>query len=365
MIDTLALLLLLLAQEAKPSPEIQTLLGPWTPVAASPPDLLDQVLLKRGAEFAAHLADKPGADVTADGRFDYGDHHFYDLSLVLYRTWFRSGDPAWRDRARDAAARWRDYPANQKFTKWLEGDWKFWREILNQPRDLGTIGLAVFALDTGDAAAKRIVGEHAKMIEQAWMYGPYQSLTDPVMTLGDPRECGYGMMALVAATVVGEDHRKSAKDLLDHVLAAQKADGQWLSKDEKVAGGGYTSTFMTGILMEALLLYDRAIGDERILPAIEKSLAWLWSAQWVADKEGFKYHSVNETDPVAGLNGLILPAWGYAYFKTGKAAYLEQGKAIAKGLAERGTKEIWGVKQYNQIFRSSPQFAGYVALRAR
>ena len=42
-------------------------------------------------------------------------------------------------------------------------------------------------------------------------------LTNPVMALGDPRECGYSLMALLAATVVGEDHRKSAKDLLDHI----------------------------------------------------------------------------------------------------------------------------------------------------
>lgn len=365
MILTLATLLLAAGQEAKPSPEIQKLLGPWTPVASAPAEILDQVLLKRGREFAAQMTAKPGADVTADGILDFGDHHFYDLSLVLYRNWYRTGDPAWRDRARESATLWRDFPANQKFKKWLEGDWKLWKEILNQPRNLGTVGLAVFALETGDADAKRIVGEHAKMVEQAWMYGPYQSLTDPVMTLGDPRECGYGLIALVAATVVGEDHRKSAKDLVDHVLKAQKPDGQWLSKDEKIEGGGYTSNFMTGILMEALLLYDRAIGDERILAAIEKSIAWMWSTQWIAEKEGFKYHSVNEMEAQPGLNGLILPAWGYAYFKTGKAAYLEQGNAIAKGLAERGTKEIWGVKQYNQIYRSSPQFAGYVALRGK
>jgi len=54
------------------------------------------------------------------------------------------------------------------------------------------------------------------------------------MALGDPRECGYSLMALLAATVVGEDHRKSAKDLLDHILKTQQADGQWLSSD----GGG-------------------------------------------------------------------------------------------------------------------------------
>jgi len=88
---------------------------------------------------------------------------------------------------------------------------------------------------------------------------------------------------------------------------------------------------MTGILMESLTLYERVIGDERILPAIEKALAWTWSTQWVEEKEGFRYHSIKETDAIAALNGLILPAWGYAYSKTGKVQYLEQGNKIARG----------------------------------
>jgi hypothetical protein len=151
---------------------------------------------------------------------------------------------------------------------------------------------------------------------------------------------------------------------LDHILKTQQPDGQWFSADASVPAGGYTSNFMTGVLMESLMLFDRVIGDERILPAIEKALAWTWSTQWVEDKGGFQYHSVKETGGIAALNGLILPAWGYAYYKTGKPQYLEQGNKIATGLAEKGSREMWGVKQYNQFFRSSSQFAGYVALRS-
>lgn len=351
-----------------PSPEIQKLLGPWAPLGKSADvpaaAALDEILLKKGREYVDQLPIKYTIDVNGDGAIDYADSYFYDLQLILYRTWYRSGDAYWHEKARATSASWRDYPGNQKMHKYLEGDWKLWREIVNQPRCFSTLGLAVFALEAKDDVAKRIVFDHATQIEKVWMYGEYQSLKHPVMALGDPRECAYGLMALLAATVVGEDHRKAAADLLDHILKSQKPDGQWLSPDEQAPGGGYTSNFMTGLLMEALMLYDRVVGDARILPALEKSLAWVWSTQWVEEKEGFRYHSFKETDGIAALNGLILPAWGYAWYKTGKAAYLEQGNKIAKGLAEKGSKEMWGIKQYNQFFRSSSQFAGYVALRA-
>lgn len=362
-----AFLLCLAAADDAPSPELRKLLGPWAPIG-KPAEVpaaatLDGIALKRGREYADALPIKHTIDVNGDGAVDDADAYFYDLPLVLYRNYYRSGDAYWREKARTTAANWRDYPGNRKMRKYLEGDWKLWREIVNQPRCFGTLGLAVLALESNDAVAKGIVFDHANQIEKVWMYGDYQSLKHPVMALGDPRECAYGLTALLAATVVGEDHRKAAKDLLDHILKSQKADGQWLSPDDTAPGGGYTSNYMVGLLLESLLLYERVIGDERILAAVEKNLAWTWSTQWVEAEEGFRYHSVKETGAQPALNGLILPAWGYAYSRTGKAAYLEQGNRIAAGLAGKGAKEMWGVKQYNQFFRSSAQFAGYVALK--
>lgn len=357
-----AALLLALALQDAPSPEIQKLLGPT--VAMGKGGALDEIALKRGREFADQLPIKYNIDVNGDGAIDYADAYFYDLPLILYRTYYRTGDQYWQEKARYTATSWRDYPGNQKMRKYIQGDWKLWREIVNQPRNFGTLGLAVLALESNDAVAKQVVFDHAAQVESAWMYGPYQSLTHVVMPLGDPRECGYSLMALLAATVVGEDHRKGAKDLLDHILKAQKPDGQWHSGEGGKPENGYTSNYMTGLLMEALLLYERVVGDERILPAIEKCLAWTWSTQWVEERQGFKYHSVKETEAQPALNGLLLAAWGYAYFKTGKAEYLEQGDRIAKGLAGLAAKEMWGVKQYNQFFRASTQYAGYVALRA-
>jgi hypothetical protein len=351
-----------------PTEALGRLLGPLTPPGspAGVPEtaVYDKTLLARGREFADAFPGKPDKDLNGDGAIDVGDTLFYDLPLVLYRIYYRTGDTTWRDKARAAAKAWRDHPGNRKMAPYLAGDWKLWKELVNQPRCMGTVGLAVFALEADDADARKVVDSHAKLVENTWMHGPYQSLADPVMPLGDPRECGYALMALTASTVCGDDHREAARELLDRIVARQKPDGQWLAKDEKVEGGGYTSNFMTGLLNEALTFYDRALGDARILPAVEKNLAWTWKTQWSEAGKGFQYHSVGETQVEGVLGGLMIQAWGYAYAKTGRPEYLDQGQRILGALTDRGFKEIWGVKQYSQMFRSSPLFLGYVAERA-
>lgn len=347
-----------------PSETLGLLLGPLTRLdataAVSP---FDQVLLARGREFADAFPGTIDKDLSGDGRVDVGDYVFYDLPLVLYRIHYRTGDPAWRERARTVGKAWSEHPGNRRIAAWLAKDWSAWPQLVNQPRCMGTLGLAVRALEADDAEARAVVHHHARLLEATYLHGTYQSLDDPVMPLGDPRECGYALMALVAATLLGDDHRASAKELLDRIIERQRPDGQWLAKDAKFPDGGYSSNFMTGILTEALALYDRAIGDPRILPAIERNLAWTWRTQWVAAEQGFHYHSLGATQTDGILGALMVQAWGYAYAKTGKPEYLAQGREIIRGISERGFKEIWGVKQYTQVFRASPLFFGYVAGR--
>ncbi len=348
-----------------PSEALGKLLGPLTPVGqgGAEAEAFDRVLLERGRAVADGLPGKPDKDLNGDGRIDVGDVLFYDLPLTLYRVHARTGDGYWLEKARAAAKAWRDYPGNRKISRYLDGEWKLWPELVNQPRCMGTLGLAVLALEANDVEARRIVDAQARLIDTVWMHGPHESLTDAVMPLGDPRECGFALMALTASTVLGDDHRTAAQELLEAILAKQQPDGQWLSKDEAFAGGGYTSNFMTGLLNEALVCYDRAIGDPRIVPALEKNLAWTYSTQWSGSERGFKYHAAGtaEATRVEGvLGGLMVQAWGYAHAKTGKQAYRDQGDEIMAGLIERGFGEIWGVKQYCQAFRSSPNYFGSI-----
>ena len=85
-----ALLFALAAFDDAPSPEIQKLLGPT--VAMGKGGALDEIALKRGREFADQLPIKSTIDLNGDGAIDTTDAYFYDLPLILYRTYYRTGD---------------------------------------------------------------------------------------------------------------------------------------------------------------------------------------------------------------------------------------------------------------------------------
>ena len=140
----------------------------------------------------------------------------------------------------------------------------------------------------------------------------------------------------------------------------------------------YTLNYMMGLLMEALIMYDRAFGDSRIVPALQAGTNWLWTTQWVPTVPtssppfgAFKYADINSgsvnTAPYADLSGLILPAWGYLYSKTQASSYATQGQTILNGLVAGAGQPgipgagIYNVKQFNQQFRSSPRYLGFAS----
>src|SRR5262249_53764504 len=152
------------------------------------------------------------------------------------------------------------------------------------------------------------------------------------------------------------DFGGTARTLLDVILADQQPDGHW----ESTYGCNvpYSLNYMTGILMEGLIFYDRAIGDPRILPAIQQSVNFLWTTQWVPAALAFQYATAADscgenTNPYTNLSGLLLPAWGYTYAGTGNPEYIHQGDSILAGILASGDNEIYGTKQFAQLFRSS------------
>jgi hypothetical protein len=306
-------------------------------------------LVDLGGRYAAAFPEN-GSDLAASV--------YYDLAYVLYTIHHRTQDPYFREQARRVARAWRDSPQNQAIEPFLGGDWSAGRNV-PPPRDLATLGLALLALEADDAGAREVVHQQARLMEQHWVNstGDY-GLSNPVMPLGDQRESAYALMALVTSTLLGEDHAPAARRLLDAILDHQLPNGQWQGWVE----GGYifTNNFMIGLLLEALALYDRAIGDSRIVPAMERAMGWLWSTQWVSSTLSFRYDAEGTvTGPAPVLNGLFLAGWGHVHSATGKAAYRDQGEQILRGLVERGVQEIWSVKQFDQLFRASSQYLGY------
>jgi len=353
------------AQTVPLSGPLAFLVGPLTPMGISAYDLLQ---LTQGAAFTCGSASSHAYPEFAG---DNVGSNFYDLALSLYLLYYRTGDTAWRDCARLVAKNWRDDPLNQNINAYLSGNYSL---SVPPPRSFSTLGLAIFALEAGDSSTAGLRSTATIVNDQARLGEIYFSRYTGSGCC-DTREAAYSLTAQIAATLLGYDHRPAASSLLNSFLAAQQPNGCWQDTQlNLVPAGPYVLNYMQGLLMETMILYDRAIGDSRIVPAMQACVAWEWATQWVPGPtatsilNAFQYAEIDSgfvnTKPYANLNGLLLPAWGYLYQKTGNAAYKAQGDQILAGLISPGPDGSYGiyeVKQFDQMFRSSPRYLGWTA----
>jgi hypothetical protein len=342
---------------AKETP-LQVLTGPVTPMGSS---AYDKLQVAQAGIYA------PGGSQGFPQFSNISESNYYDLALSLYLLAYRTGNSQWLNGARTVAQAWANDPFSMATISGAP------------PRAYETLGLAVYYLDTGATQAKTVVNSQAT--SGIRYYGKFD---------GDMREAAYALMAMIASTIIGgDDHSSEALTSLNSFLAAQKSDGRWQNIDgcavnkypgctPMVPAGYYTLNYMMGLAMEALIMYDRAFGDSRIVPALQAATNWLWTTQWVPTVPAsspsfgaFQYADINSgsvsTDPYANLSGLILPAWGYLYAKTQTSSYATQGQAILNGLVAGAGQAgvagagIYNVKQFSQQFRSSPRYLGFVA----
>jgi hypothetical protein len=342
---------------------LQILTGPVTPLGSTPYDTLQ---VAQAAIYA------PGGS-SGFPQFpnDNIGSNYYDLALSLYLLYKRTGDTKWLTGARTVAQAWANDPLSLATTSGIP------------PRSYATLGLAVYYLDTGAAQAKTVVNSQAA--SGVRLFGTFDGINR------DMREASYALMAMIASTLIGGDnHSADALKSLNSFLAGQKSDGRWQNIDNcavygnppgctpSVPAGYYTLNYMMGLVMEALIMYDRAIGDARIVPALQAATNWLWTTQWVpvVPKSSpafgaFQYADIISgevnTNPYANLSGLFVPASGYLYSKTRVASYATQGQTILDSMVTAAGQPgvpgagIYNVKQFTQDFRSSPRYLGFAS----
>lgn len=342
---------------------LQILTGPVLPAVNSAYDVWQLAQVPK--TIAGFNADPLALDPTL-AKSTIGSWNFYDLALSAYLLYYRTGNTAYRTAARTVAAAWRDneYCANIP----LFNARNYSLEV-PPSRQISSLGLAVHYLDTGEALSRARVEQMAIL----WRHLIFDGHN------ADMRESGYALMALVASTLLGDDHRADALAILNAFLTAQKSDGRWenIDRGSQVPAIYYTLNYMVGLVMEALIMYDRAFGDARIVPALQRCVdTYLWRTQWVPVVPtsrpafgAFQYANINSgtvnTNPYANLSGLLVPAWGYLYAKTGGAKYKTQGDTILAGMVAGGAQPgipgsgIYNEKQSNQEFRSSPGYLGW------
>ena len=316
------------------------------------------------------------------------DANYYDLAYVLYQVFYRTGDTKWRDAARTIAQAYRDSPSGDVgvLTRKVRGDYSYpGEEAIPPPRGASTLGLAVLAAETGDAKAREIVHAHARIF-RCWGQGDAG---------WDLRESAYSLMAALAAVALGDGDaphkyaacwnntppartltpRQVAKELLDHQLHMQGRlgpPGSLLTMQDANKGvpkdTAWSNLFMGGLVTEGWVMYDRIIGDARIVPALEAYVDWMWSTQWYPKEKAFAYSNVTinwpngnaARYPEASLNGIYLGTWGYVAAKTGKPAYRAQIDEIVAGMlrtfASPGDPyNFFLAKMYPENFRNAAQ----------
>jgi hypothetical protein len=338
-----------------PNATLEKLLGPLSLIEASADPTItayDNYMLSGGLNYANTWPENPG---------DLPSSNFYDLAYVLYQIYYRTGDPAWLTRARQVATDWRDQPNIQSLHTCVEQtatwDWGLCAGVM-AARNMSLMGLAVLGVENNDLEARTLVDLYAKFIQ----------IKSDELFWDDPRENGYKIMALAAAVELGYPHQALANTMLNTSLSHQQPNGSWtINGFYNNCSYSLPENFMLGLLGEGLMLYDRVIGDARIVPALQLTATWLWSTQWqLADTLGFVYAPPESTciqgGPAHVLNGMFLPIWAYLYMRTGDPLYQTQGHQILQGLVQFGFGG--SVKQFNQAFRSSAKLEGSLATTA-
>jgi hypothetical protein len=242
-------------------PQIELFAGPLTTIGATAYDTLQLV------QAAAWVADATS------------DKFFYDTALANYMLYYRTGDTQWLTRAEALATELADFasnPVNQ------DGSGR----SAMAPRDYGTLGMAILYLRTGYANALAAVRSQAA--GGLFYFSPFT-----VPSSRDARESAYALIAMLATTVLGGDPNNYSTGMatainayldrqgVDESDAQDQANDGWQAVASLMPGDGcYIINYMQGLVMEAMILYDRVIGDSRIVPSVQRAVDWLWATHW-------------------------------------------------------------------------------------
>ena len=360
---------------------LQILTGPLTPMGST---AYDRVHLARAAAFV--------------GATD-ADIEYYDGALVYYLLYYRTGNAQWATRADFLAKGMADYqmdPANASAQR---------DPSVSPPRstmaarDYAPLGMAIHYLRTG--YANSLAAVKCQAAGAAWYWSPWITNTVNVYL----RDYSYGMMAMLASMLLGGtiDYSVTMATSVKNLVAAQGVDytvgktqspfGGWQERDNgtQIPAIYAFQGYMGGLMAEALILYDRIIGDSRIVPMLKIYADYMWSTQWVplgggpAQEPGHTngagyptdqsapgigcFQQANVTSGTVNINsdanyvnqaGQILQPFGYLYSKGQGTQYKTQGDAIVAALAQPSA--VWFLtKQFNLGFRSSPRYLGWTA----
>jgi|GEM_PF-3576514 len=370
-----------------PNPEVAFIIGPQVKSGslANPWPWSDVNMIARGL---VHGSEFPATSAQETGTYDnYINRNYYDLGLVMYAAYYRSGDPRFLTYARKVTDSWWQAPNIAQGTTTDASNPQWWT-----PRNVALGGLMLRALD-GRPELWPWIEKYVRNQFNVWIGARLQ---DTELYYG-VRDGGY--MLLYAAwlaqvhpspTVRAEFRQKALDGAVRYYARLQYSDGSWRWVDNTAGtpGGYFMQPFMVGLLLDGMVAVHRMTGDPMVLSAIEKSVTHLYTKAFRATEPvtgvtGTRWRSfwyflygnncasgcgqrtivdLNTIREERQLNPLVLNAFGYAYAKTGNDQYRLWGDDIfaatfGKGQGP-GADAFYGLadyraKEYNQSYRST------------
>lgn len=253
---------------------------------------------------------------------------YYDAILVYQLIGEYTSDSSWVACASAAKEIYRDKYVLANDGK-VPGYWNF------------TEGLTLNFEKRKDIASKNAAILLSTQAAFAAESTPLTSTQDALLS----REVAYAIVSYLDAERLGEAHRPRLEQLVDQALGHLD---QWFVKKS----AAYIRPFMVALTARALIKYQEAKGDSRILPALRGAADWLWAHTWNPEHKAFQYTDRNVesggTELAPDLNLLIAPLYAWLYRETGVLTYRQRAEIIFKGGVAGAY--VQGAKQFNQNY---------------
>jgi hypothetical protein len=282
--------------------------------------------------------------------------NYYDRAMIYYVAWARTANPEYWRRGTEMAL---DYRRN-----YLEKN-----NFAATPHWSMLDGVALHYELTGDEASRTAVGRVAQTFTAPYYMNNLQDTRAEMENRMQARVLLGFVIANSIAAPRGDARPWDAlaREALTKILASQSPDGAYrFKRGANIGQCGYNKPFMVGILNDAMIRYHtRFEPDRRILPAVKKSLDYMWTKDWRPRERSFVYLDGPCEGSTVGvspdLNNLLIT--GYAWYgkQSGDASYLRRADEIFAGAV--ATTWLDGSKQFNQQYTAAHNYIGYRASR--
>jgi hypothetical protein len=285
----------------------------------------------------------------------YGNNHwardggywpavYYERPLAWWAYWVRTGNHEyWRRGVIDMLAYRDDYAIPNGYG--LQPHWIF------------VEALGVHYLLTGDEVSRTGIGLAANDYMQ-WLPQIGDQAAGGYM---EPRIQGRVLLVFLSAwryNLPGNNWATVSRQALNNILGTQRADGSW-----KHVGTYYEQfNFMAGILMDAMVKYwEWFEQDARIPPVVQRTLDFLWTTQWLAGPQAFRYASGDPPsdppgpDPAPDAQQLICSnfSWFYSLAPASRGAYKTRADTCFNGAVAGAWLDYPAFKQFNEHYQLS------------